>query len=107
MITRLNEILKNCIARCTYSISIIFHHSLLMNSYDFLSANNRPNRWTDSMHEVAPPTSTPPLPPHPTSPPYPPPYPPPPPYLPPLPSTRFARQTARFALRGGQPPHPP
>ena len=31
-----------------------------------------------------------------------------PPYLPPpLPSARFARQTARFARRGGQPPHPP
>ena len=46
----------------------------------------------DSMHEVAPPY----LPPYhpPTSPPY------LPPYLPPLPSARFAR-------RGGQPPHPP
>ena len=60
----------------------------------------------DSMHEVAPPY-LPPLPtPPPTSPPYLPPL-PSPPYLPPLPSARFARQTARFARRGGQPPHPP
>ena len=62
------------------------------------------------------PTLPPPTPPNP--PPTPPPYPPylppptsppylPPPYLPPLPSARFARQTARFARRGGQPPHPP
>ena len=51
--------------------------------------------------------------PPPLPPPYPPPTPPPPPppspphYLPPLPSARFAQQTARFARRGGQPPHPP
>ena len=60
------------------------------------------------------PPPTPPLPPPPYPPPQPPPQPPPPtpplpppPYLPPLPSARFARQTARFARRGGQPPHPP
>ena len=52
-----------------------------------------------------PPPYHPPYPP-PTSPPYLPPL-PPPTYLPPLPSARFARQTARFARRGGQPPHPP
>ena len=66
-----------------------------------------PPEW-DSMHEVAPPLPLPPpypphLPPPPsTSPPL-----PPPPYLPPLPSACFARQKARFARRGGQPPHPP
>ena len=88
----------------------------------------------DSMHNVAPPylpplpnppypPPTPPYPPQPPPlpppqpppiPPLPPPYLPPPylpplppaPYLPPLPSARYARQTARFARRGGQPPHP-
>ena len=61
-----------------------------------------------------PPPNPPLLPPNPPYPPLPPPYPPPylppllpPPYLPPLPLPRFARQTDRFARRGGQPPHPP
>ena len=81
---------------------------------------------------VPPPLYPPPVPPPPysprTSPPYPPPYPPVPPRTPPVPPPRtsppyplprtsppvsprnrslprFARQTARFARRGGQPPH--
>ena len=51
------------------------------------------------------PPPNPPLPP-PTPPPYLPPL-PPPPTSPPLPSARLARQTARFARRWDQPPHPP
>ena len=67
----------------------------------------------DSMHEVAPPYFPPYLPapyplPTPPTPSYPPLHPPlPPPPSPSLPSARFAGQTAGFARRGGQPPHPP